>query len=392
MNIAAGPRLSNDRSEPLGMGEVPHAPRSAPKPFMPKVERLSQWRNAADLEGQTIPTKEWLVPDLIPKRCVTLLFGDGGTGKSLLALQLAASVATGGDWIGHKLEQGRAVFFSAEDEDDDLHRRLSEIVGYLGCRFANLGGLTFRSLVGEDATLAQTESLGKPLVPTDLYHEIDGLLRDQKPDLIVLDTLADLFAGNENAKTEARQFMGFLKELAFRHSCAVVVLAHPSRAGMATGSGDSGSVSWGNSARSRLYFERIIGSDGREENPNARLLRVMKANHGPKGAEFGVIWSAGVFTVNAQESGLDATARNAKAQRVFLKLLSAFSAQGRRVNHAGSSTYAPKVFAEHPDSEGVSKRGFKTAMDSLLAAGLVTIQSGGPPSRVVTYLKEREQV
>jgi hypothetical protein len=57
--------------------------------------RTSKWFCAADLEGLQVPDREWLVPDLIPTRTVTLLYGDGGTGKSLLALQLAVAVALG---------------------------------------------------------------------------------------------------------------------------------------------------------------------------------------------------------------------------------------------------------------------------------------------------------
>lgn len=41
-------------------------------------------------------------------------------------------------------------------------------------------------------------------------------------------------------------------------------------------------------------------------------------------------------------------------------------ANGNDVNANGGITYAPKVFSEHPDAEGVSKNAFKTAMKSLL--------------------------
>ena len=43
-----------------------------------------------------MPPREWLVDALVPMKTVTLFSGDGGTGKSLLALQLAVAVAAGG--------------------------------------------------------------------------------------------------------------------------------------------------------------------------------------------------------------------------------------------------------------------------------------------------------
>jgi len=60
--------------------------------------------------------------------------------------------------------------------------------------------------------------------------------------------------------------------------------------------------------------------------------------------------------------------------------------QGRRVNHAGGPTYAPKVFASHPDSEGVTKRAFGQAMEHLLTAKKISIDKDGPPSKQRQFL------
>ncbi|MDZ7907129.1 MAG: AAA family ATPase [Gemmobacter sp.] len=164
-----------------------------------------------------------------------------------------------------------------------------------------------------------------------MCDELDALLGDLQPSLLVLDTLADLFPGNENDKAQVRQFMGILKGLAIRQDCALVVLAHPSRAGMSTGSGDSGNVAWSASARARLYFERKKTGEGHEENPDARVLRSMKSNYGPTGQEIPVTWRSGVFVADAPEAGLDRVARDAKAERVFLSLLDDFTKQNRFV-------------------------------------------------------------
>lgn len=50
----------------------------------PKLDFVS----AASL-GPQPPRRHFLVPELIPGRNVTLLSGDGGTGKSLLVAQVA---------------------------------------------------------------------------------------------------------------------------------------------------------------------------------------------------------------------------------------------------------------------------------------------------------------
>lgn len=343
--------------------------------------RSSVFFVASELDGEQIPARHWLVRDLIPSGTVTLLGGDGGTGKSLVALQLAASVALSRTWLGLPVSSGRALYISAEDDRDELHRRLSDVTRAENAALANLDNLTVRSLAGEDALLAMADKSGK-LHPSPLYHEIDTRIRDEAPTLVVLDTLADLFPGNENDRAQARQFVGMLRGLAIRHECAVVMLAHPSLSGLNSGSGTSGSTGWNNSVRSRLYLERVK-DDGYEANPDARILRTMKANYGRTGSEIKLTWKNGVFVAEESKTGLDSMAVNDKAERVFLKLLEEFTKQGRPVKSANAAGYAPKLFAASGRGEGLSKRQLHEAMERLFATGkIVEVLGGsGPPSK-----------
>ena len=111
-----------------------------------------------------------------------------------------------------------------------------------------------------------------------------------------------------------------------------------------------------------------------------------KANYGRTGGEIAMTWRDGVFVADAPETGLDRKAASAKAERVFLKLLRAFTEQGRRVNGNGGATYAPKTFAESSEAEGCTKRALKAAMDSLYHARRIKNETTGPASRPVTYI------
>lgn len=348
--------------------------------------RASQFYSASALDGLEVPPRHWLVRDLVPSGTVTLLGGDGGTGKSLLALQLACAVATGRTWLERHVSGGGAMFISAEDDDAELHRRLDDVVRASDMQFSDLDRLTIRSLAGEDALLAFLDRGSGVLSPSPLYAELDRRMDEEKPALVVLDTLADLFPGNENDRAQARHFIGLLRGLAIRHDCAVILLAHPSLSGLNSGSGTSGSTGWNNSVRSRLYLERVA-QDGYEPNPDARVLSTKKANYGRTGGEISLTWRNGVFMADPVETGLDRMAKGAKAERVFLKLLREFSAQGRRVNANGGPTYAPSVFAGCSDAEGVTKQAFKAAMDTLFRSGKIENATIGPPSRQVTCLR-----
>ena len=363
----------------------PDEQKQAKKKRTGRVQQPCLFFPASALAGKNVPERRWLVEGLIPSGTVTLLSGDGGTGKSLLALQLAFAVASETKWLGKAVTAGRALFVSAEDEQDELHRRLERITRAQGFKLAGLHQLTLRSLVGEDSLLA-TVNQGGILTPTDLFKELEDRIAVEMYQLVVLDTLADLFPGDENNRSQARQFIGMLRGLAIRYKTAMFVLAHPSQYGLTSGKGTSGSTGWNNSVRSRLYFSRIFQSSDQEPNPDARTLRLMKANYSRAGNQTTVTWKDGVF-VEESTSPIDRMAENEKAERVFLNLLASFAEQGRRVNHAGGSNYAPKAFEEHPNADGCTKRAFKKAMAALLNKEKIKISEDGPPSKRRSFLE-----
>lgn len=345
-------------------------------------ERLSRFFPASDLHGTLPPPREWHVADLIPANQVTMLGGDGGVGKSLLALQLAVGTAGGLQWIGHHPKAGKVLYISAEDDRDELHRRVSDIAALEGIPMSALSNLILRSLAGEDALLAVADNRQGTLQTTPLLAELDKAMTDYGPALLVLDTLADFHSGQENDRAVARQFIGILRGLALRHECTVLLLAHPSLTGISSGSGLSGSTAWNNSVRSRLYFERVM--DGAyEPDPDQRRLSTKKANYGKTGNEILVRWTNGAFVPEAEPSLLDINSASMKAHRVFLKLLDAFTSEGRPVNASSGPNYAPTAFAADPRAEKVTKQAFKRAMSDLFANSKITTEPHGRSSRIV---------
>jgi len=83
--------------------------------------------DASIWEERPVPPRVWTVENLIPSRNVTLLNGNGGIGKTLLSLQLAASAASHGYWLALATRPGRTLGVFCEDEQDELHRRLVDI-------------------------------------------------------------------------------------------------------------------------------------------------------------------------------------------------------------------------------------------------------------------------
>jgi RecA-family ATPase len=352
---------------------------------LPPVERLPVV-SADHFAHLPTPSRQFLVPgaDLLPVRNVSALYGDGGTGKSLLALQLAVAVASGTSWLGYMPEPGGCLYLSAEDDKDETHIRLKSIVDGSEAEFDMLQDLHLAILAGEDSVLAHEDAKGVRIKQTQLFHRLHATLDILKPKLLILDNLADIFAGNENSKVLARQFIGLLRGLALRHDCTVLLLAHPSLSGLSSGSGTSGNTAWSNSVRSRLYLVRERDHDGFESDPNRRVLQTMKANYGPVGGRICLRWEAGRFIRLDQAAGseTDAAARSSQVQRVFLQLLGWHNERNKPVSASKSPTYAPSVFAKHPHSESIKNREFEVEMNVLLDRGEIAIIEEGSPSRL----------
>lgn len=353
----------------------------------PVETRKSRFYSAADLAGREVPPRQWLVDGWVPHKTVTLFGGDGGTGKSLLALQLAVASATGTQWLGHEVTSGRVIFMSAEDDEDELHRRLHAILGSERLTYDDCEGLTLRSLAGEDALLAVESQVA--LMASELYHELEDRAEVDTPTLIVIDTLADVYPANENDRAKVRQFIGILRGLALKQDCSVILLGHPSLSGLTSGSGTSGSTAWNNSVRSRIYIERIH-DDGFEPDPDARLLSNKKANYGRIGAEIRIKYEDGRFAPDVSlnsETGLDRMSASAKAERVFIKLLDQFTADGRYVSSHPGPTFAPSNFADHPGSEGCTKRALLGAMNMLFQRGRIENATHGRGAKERSHIQ-----
>jgi RecA-family ATPase len=216
------------------------------KPYRLPLIRPQDWA------ALPIPQREWLVPGMIPDRTVTMLSGEGGTGKSLLALQLMVSMALRLDWLGKPVVPGPCVYFGAEDEVDELHRRVAGIVEHHGRTLDELQDVLLIPMADRDAVLAGPDKLGR-MLQTQIFPALQYQARYLDAKLVVIDTSADVFAGNEIDRSQVRQFVSLLRSLAIYANCAVLLLSHPSLAGIATGTGLSGSTAWNNSVRSRLY-------------------------------------------------------------------------------------------------------------------------------------------
>ena len=157
---------------------------------------------------------------------MTLFSGEGAIGKSIVELMLCVAHVTGRDSGSESLpEPGGAFYFGCEDDEAELRLRLTSILAHYGTTFeeAKANGFRFKSLAGEDAILGAPDRNGI-IKPTKLFDQLDEQAGDLKPKHIGIDISADVFAGNENDRTQVRQFISLLRRLAIVANGAVNLL------------------------------------------------------------------------------------------------------------------------------------------------------------------------
>jgi RecA-family ATPase len=347
---------------------------------MPAVE-------ACTLEGVPLPNRQWLVDGWIPERAVTMLSGDGGVGKSLLVLQLMIASALNKHWLGKAVEHRRSFAMFCEDDKDEIHLRARAILDSHGASFADLKGVTWAPRAGLENVLMSFPTTGNERgTPTRAYNEFRNQVVSSGARLVIIDTVADTFGGNENFRSQVRGFIGLLRHLANEIDGSVILTAHPSVAGKENGTGISGSTAWNNSVRSRLYLTRPTTDEDAQINKDARILKNMKSNYGSIGDTVSFRWSDGAFVVDAYEDSLDRGARSSRADRVFLECLRKLVQQGETVTSKPSAIFAPKVMRSRFPECGVTKNDLEAAMNRHLNSGAIRLETDGPPSRQRTFL------
>src|ERR1700675_3081839 len=113
-----------------------------------------------DWQDKAVPERKWFVEGWIPDRTVTNLSGDGGSGKTEIILQLIAAASLQTQWFGKDVSTGPCLYYGAEDEADELHRRLETIVRHEGKQLSDLAGIRLVPMAGQDAVLAEPDRKG----------------------------------------------------------------------------------------------------------------------------------------------------------------------------------------------------------------------------------------
>ena len=178
--------------------------------------RTTRLVHARDIEN--LPRPEFLIGDVVVRKSLPVLVGPPGSGKTLIALSMAASIATGFRWMGREVQTGPVLYVAAEGSAG-LGARVRAWKAEHGCALAP--NILF---------LCEPASLAEPADVQKLLAEIE--LLPEPPVLVVIDTLSRCMAGlDENNQADMSRFVAGADEIRERTGAAVLIVHHSNAAG-----------------------------------------------------------------------------------------------------------------------------------------------------------------
>jgi hypothetical protein len=231
-----------------------------------KESQCFQFENftALDIAMMEIPKESFLIKNLISDMSVNFLMGEEGCGKSLLAMNLALSIAVGAkQWLSYDIEKhGKVLFLNNELSFPDYARRLKTMVE----RLPALGDISNLIIPKEVPAI------------DECWQTLNEACDKEKPCLIVVDCLYFTHNKDENDSSEMKALMRQFLALRDRYGLAVLIVHHTKKGSQYQRMHNDqmrGSNVFGGSADTTLQIRRSSSDEGK------RIIKPLKGRHIP---------------------------------------------------------------------------------------------------------------
>ncbi len=192
----------------------------------------------------------FVIEDFIPSNSVILLFGNSGVGKSTLTYSWAYHVATGKDWNGRKVKQGKVLIIQLEENLQTINNRWSQV---------------------KNDTPENTVFVKKSYSGTFTY-QLKKYIKEYSPNLIIIDSFSAVNSLNGTKENDASSafILYDLNKIADENNVSIIICHHENKSGGYRGS----------TAISAAVSEVIRFYKPTDHEKNKRVLEVTKTRQG----------------------------------------------------------------------------------------------------------------
>ena len=223
-------------------------------------------------EGEKAAPSQWVIGNLVKENEVVILYGDEGTGKSVLAFQMCDMASKGKDLFPHadfknQCDPKLTIFYDFELEESELYSRYS-----INKEKYNFHENFRRSSINKD--FLEFDNADE-LIINEIQRDIETI----KPQFVVIDNITYI-ASESQDPTMATKLMKKLLALQKRYRpISIIVIAHTPKRDMSMPIESrhlSGAKNLANFAKS------LIAVSHSKKDPDKRYIKHVKCRNGRK--------------------------------------------------------------------------------------------------------------
>ena len=169
----------------------------------------------AEDEILNVKNPDWLVADVVEKQKVMSIFGKPKSGKSFIAISLAAHIASGQNFYGHACKKAPVLYVCGEGKNGVTRRMLA-----LQERFKLIKGSALYTS-NRGSRINDTKEYELLNEEVELIHKAEG-----EVGMIIFDTFQRNFMGNENSAEDVGNFINVIDNLIYDYDCSVCIVHH----------------------------------------------------------------------------------------------------------------------------------------------------------------------
>ena len=216
----------------------------------------------------------WVIKDVLPQAELVVMYGASGSGKSFLALDMAAAIARGVEWRGKRVRQGRVAYIAAEG-GGGFRKRLKAYGQHNEIDLASL-------------ELGVIHAAPNMMEAKDAADVVKSIKAWGGADIVIVDTFAQVMPGaNENAGEDVGKALTHCKRIHELTGAMIILIHHAGK------DASKGARGWsGLRAAADAELEVVREATGRS-------LRLTKSKDGEDGMAWG--FDLEIITVGVDE-------------------------------------------------------------------------------------------
>ena len=164
---------------------------------------------------QTAKSLEWIVPNMFAKGYASIIFGEAGSCKTWIVLDLAMKITTGMPvFDGIETTPHKVILFEGDTTDVLIKERINKLKLKENDNFLYNNRYN-AEMAGIDLDLSSQKG----------RSNIENIIFRRQPDMIIFDTLIS-FITDEKDSVEMKIVIDFLRTLANKYNCHILICHH----------------------------------------------------------------------------------------------------------------------------------------------------------------------